>query len=157
VRTGCWMGPPQGKRAPRVGPICVVILAREGSVSLPSGKVYSHVQGYLAHAFEDLSAFERRGDNSKSVKDCYPHARADIWPWLSYMCHVSSTVVTCAARQEEAHNVWKAPSRISSSIQRILRQVYNVYEEKRQCIRRKKTTYTKKKDNVYEEKTQRTR
>jgi len=29
VRTGSWMGPPQGKRAPRVGPICIVILASE--------------------------------------------------------------------------------------------------------------------------------
>ena len=29
VRAGSWMGPPQGKRAPRVGPIRGVILARE--------------------------------------------------------------------------------------------------------------------------------
>ena len=29
VRTGSWMGPPQGKRAPRVGPISIVIFARE--------------------------------------------------------------------------------------------------------------------------------
>ena len=29
VRTGSWTGPPQGKRAPRVGPICMAILARE--------------------------------------------------------------------------------------------------------------------------------
>ena len=29
MRTGSWMGPPQGKRAPMVGPICVVIIARE--------------------------------------------------------------------------------------------------------------------------------
>ena len=29
VRTGSWMGPPQEKRAPRVGPISIVILARE--------------------------------------------------------------------------------------------------------------------------------
>jgi len=29
VRTGSWMGPPQGKRAPRVGPISIVIIARE--------------------------------------------------------------------------------------------------------------------------------
>jgi len=28
-RTGSWMGPPQGKRAPRVGPASIVILARE--------------------------------------------------------------------------------------------------------------------------------
>ena len=29
VRTGSWMGPPEGERAPRVGPISIVILARE--------------------------------------------------------------------------------------------------------------------------------
>ena len=29
VRTGSWMGPPQGYRAPRVVPIIIVILARE--------------------------------------------------------------------------------------------------------------------------------
>ena len=32
VRTGSWMGPPQGKRAPRVGPISIVILTRERSI-----------------------------------------------------------------------------------------------------------------------------
>ena len=29
VRTGSWMGPPQGKRAPRVGPISIVILTEK--------------------------------------------------------------------------------------------------------------------------------
>jgi len=33
ARTRSWMGPPQGKRAPRVGPISIVILAREGTIT----------------------------------------------------------------------------------------------------------------------------
>ena len=33
VRTESWMGPPQGKRAPSVGPISIVILAREGTIT----------------------------------------------------------------------------------------------------------------------------
>ena len=33
VGTGSWMGPPQGKRAPRAGHTCIVILAREWTIT----------------------------------------------------------------------------------------------------------------------------
>ena len=35
VRTRSWMGPPQKKRAPRVGPTCIVILAGGGRLARP--------------------------------------------------------------------------------------------------------------------------
>ena len=38
----------------------------------------------------DVSAVERRGDNLEGFNDFYRKAKARIWPWLSYMCHIRS-------------------------------------------------------------------
>ena len=38
-----------------------------------------------------LTAFKRRGNNSKELTGFYLKAKARIWPGLSYMCHVHST------------------------------------------------------------------
>ena len=37
-----------------------------------------------------LAGSERRGNNIKRVIDFYLKAKAKIWPWLGYMCHVRS-------------------------------------------------------------------
>jgi len=37
------------------------------------------------------SACERRGTNLTGFMDLYLKAKAIIWPWLSYMCHIRST------------------------------------------------------------------
>ena len=38
------------------------------------------------------AASERRGNTVKRFKNFYLEAKASIWPWLSWMCHVGSTV-----------------------------------------------------------------
>jgi len=37
------------------------------------------------------TAAERKGNQLKGLKDFYLNAKARIWPWLSYMCHIRST------------------------------------------------------------------
>jgi len=43
----------------------------------------------VAARAEGVAASERRGNSLKG----YLRAKASIWPWLSYMCHIRSTAV----------------------------------------------------------------
>ena len=75
MRTGSWMGPPQGERAPRVGPICIVILAREPRHG--PHRVRAQENKGVAHN-NDVSP----GDRSLThltFENCCPATRIDFW------------------------------------------------------------------------------
>ena len=44
---------------------------------------------------QPLFVSKRRGINLKGLQDFYLKAKARIWPWLSYMCHIRSTADLC--------------------------------------------------------------
>ena len=66
---------------------------------------------------------ERRVNNLKVSRDFYLEAKARIWPWLSYMCHIGSTAAYESRRRMLRPSGQPVPTPLSAGVGRDLRRV----------------------------------
>ena len=64
------------------------------------------------------TAFERSGNTLKRYKRFYLEAKARMWPWLSYLCHIRSKAADSASPLGNPPKTSRAPSGQATGVPR---------------------------------------